>query len=323
MTNSWNHRHGSRRSDKRYDRAGAVVLNRVKLGQAPISLHRIRWMHRGLWGLLALAVLGAGLALWLTVDARFYVYDVQIVGNRRLSHQEIFEASGLRGLHILWARSSVIESRILEALPSLESVEAGCRLPSECTISVVERRPRVLWDERSAVSGELWWIDEEGAVFLVRDGEANSHLTASEATQAESSDGASGRWVVTGPLPRDDGTARYGGTPLRSERHDERSLEEERSDRVQGNLDEQVRVALAELWESGRDLPTAFRYTPEQGLSFVDKHGWRIVVGQGPGMACRLQVMERLVAHLVSREVTPRFVDVRFPEAPYYVPATD
>jgi hypothetical protein len=271
-----------------------VVLNRVKLGQAPVSLHRMRWTQRGLWILLVLAVLGGGLGLWLTLDARFYVYDAEIVGNRRLSHQEIFEASGLWGLHILWARSATIESRILEALPSLESVTASCTLPSACTISIVERRPRVLWDSRSGASGGLWWIDEEGAIFA---GTASVPVQ-DDGAGASGQEGAAGRWVVTGPLPREDGHA-------------------------QDHLDEQVRVALAELWESGRDLSTAFRYSPEQGLSFVDEHGWRIIVGRGPGMARRLQVLDLLVAHLESSGVTPRFVDVRFADAPYYVPAAE
>lgn len=294
MTKSWNPERGR----KRYDRSGAVVLNRVRLGQAPVPLHRIEWTRRGLWLLLVVALISGGLALWLTLDARFYVYHAKITGNRRLSQEEIFEASGLRGLHILWARSGTIESRILEALPSLESVEANCHLPAirgasdtKCAISVVERRPRVLWQEDTGSSGELWWIDEEGAVFPAADGTAP--LTTGGGS--ESSVDASDRWTVTGLLPHDD----------------------------QGSLDEQVRVALKEFWESGRDLPTEFEYTRDRGFSFVDEHGWRIFIGQGTGMERRLQVLDRLVAHLESRGVTPRFVDVRYPEAPFYVPASN
>lgn len=292
MTKSWNPRRGRRR----YDRAAPIVISRARVGQAPMSLQRIRWIHRGLWILLGVAVLGGGLALWLTVDSRFYIYDAQIVGNRRLSHQEIFEASGLEGLHILWARSAAIESEILEALPSLESVDASCGMPAECTISVVERRPRVLWD----ANGERWWIDEEGAIFPGMASMTVQDHGASSAAQvnADALTDDSGQWMVSGPLPRGDGPAR-------------------------GYLDEQVRVALVELWESGRHLPSAFQYDEEYGLSFVDEHGWLVIVGRGPGMTRRLQVLEQLVAHLESRGVEPRFVDVRYPEAPYYAPATD
>jgi hypothetical protein len=262
-------------------------LNRVKLGQAPISLHKVRWMRRVLWFLLVLAVIGGGLGLWLTLDSRFYIYEAEITGTRRLSHEEVFEASELSGLHILWARSGAIESRILEALPSLASVEADCSLPSECMISVVERRPRVLWDE----NGERWWVDEEGAVFLA----GGEVLPADAAGEAQSWRDGSGGWSITGPLPRDD----------------------------DGDLEERVRVALTELWESGVELPTTFQYDREEGLSFVDERGWRVIVGQGTGMARRLRILEELAGHLEVRSVVPRFVDVRFPDAPYYVPAAD
>lgn len=277
MTKSWN----PRRDTRRYERAGSVALSTVKLGQAPVSLDRIRWRHRGLWILLAVALLIGALALWLTMDTRFYIYEAEIDGTRRVSQQEIFEASGLQGLHILWARPASIESQILEALPALESVEVNCDLPSECSISVVERRPRVIWDEGSDRS----WIDEEGTIFLLQAAEVDS------TTLGESS----GAWIVSGPLPREDN----------------------------GDLEGQVLVGLAELWESGRELPDAFQYSPDQGLSFVDEHGWRIVVGAGAGMNRRLQVMDRMVTYLESRGVTPRFVDVRFPEAPYYAPRAD
>jgi hypothetical protein len=35
-------------------------------------------------------------------------------------------------------------------------------------------------------------------------------------------------------------------------------------------------------------------------------------------MEQRLQLLERLVTDLERRGLTPRFVDVRFPDAPYY-----
>jgi hypothetical protein len=277
MTTSWKPHRGT----KRYERAGSVVLNSVKLGQAPISLNKIRWRHRWLWILLALAAVVGALVLWLTVDSRFYVYDAQIDGTRRLSTEQVFDASGLRGLHILWARPAAIESQILESLPSLESVEASCQLPSKCSIAVVERRPRVLWED----SGQRSWIDDQGTVFDAQDAAADVGYLGEDA----------GQWSVTGPLP----------------------LEEE------GHLDPSVRVALEELWQSERDLPGIFQYSPAQGLSFVDENGWRVVVGEGSGMARRLQVLDGLVAHLKAAQVTPRFVDVRFPEAPYYAPRAE
>ncbi len=261
---------------KRYERAGAVVLNQVRLGQAPISLRKSKWLQRGLWVLVAVAVVAGSLALWLTWDSRFYVYGAEIEGTRRISPAEIFRGSGLDGLHILWARSATIEARLLDEFPSLESAEVRCQLPATCGIRVTERQPRVLWQDQENV----WWIDEEGAIFLAEDG----------APVLEPAEGVSGRWAVTGSLPRGD----------------------------DGNLDEPVRVALTELWAGGRDVPTVFDYTPDRGLSFVDQHGWRVFVGRGSGMDERLRALERLTDHLRSQGMAPEFVDVRFPRAPYY-----
>lgn len=99
-----------------------------------------------------------------------------------------------------------------------------------------------------------------------------------------------GAWLVRGPLPRDE---------------DDR-------------LDERVRVALNELWAVGGDMPSSLAYVVGRGFVFTDRRGWRVIVGQGPGMARRLQVLECLAADLQARGLMPRFVDVRFADAPYY-----
>lgn len=271
MTKSW-----KPQQRKRYERAGSIVLNQVRLGQAPISLRRSHWLHVGLWIGAAVAVAAGVLVAWLAWDSRFYVYDAEVVGTRQLSRGDLFEASGLEGLHILWARPGAIESRLLEAFPSLESVSVRCSLPSKCTIVAAERQPRVLWKDE----GEMWWIDEEGAVFSAQGGGGGS----------EAANELASGWRVTGPLPWED----------------------------DGSLDEGVRVALAELWASGKDVPTEFEYEPGRGLSFVHRHGWRVIVGRGSGIDERLRALGRVTAHLESRRVTPVYVDVRFPKAPYY-----
>ena len=264
-----------------YERAGTVVLGQVPLGQAPISLRKSRWLKRLRWSLVALAVLIGALTLWLTLDLRFYVYGAEMVGARWVSPQEILEASELSGLHILWARPAVIEARVLDRLPALESAEVACSLPSNCSIAVVERQPRVLWND----GGQLWWIDEDGAVFPAE----------AEAGGPEAGGDDAPRRVVSGQLPRSD----------------------------EGNLDWQVRVALTELWASDAEIPAGLDYAAEQGLSFVDHHGWRVVLGQGPGMDQRLRALALITARVEASGKAVQVVDVRFPGAPYYSPAGD
>jgi hypothetical protein len=262
-----------RQKTQRFETAGTLVSGRAlvrRASSAPGSL--LRWV-RGLL-LSSLIVVAVG-ALWLAFDDRFYVYHADVVGAVQLSSDEVFRASGLPGLHVLWARPAEIEARLLAELPSLEGAEVACKLPAQCKIAVVERQPRVLWDD----DGQLWWIDAAGVIFP-------ADVAAAATAQETLPEG----WLVRGPLPRDEGSL----------------------------LDERVRVALTELWTLGANLPPVLYYVPSRGLVFTDEQGWRIVIGQGPGMDRRLQVLEWLVADLGARGLTPRFVDVRLASAPYY-----
>ena len=79
------------------------------------------WLRlRGLLLVTLIAIAAGG--VWLGLDDRFYIQRADVTGAVRVSSGEVFRASGLPGLHILWARPSEIEKRILEALPTLESV---------------------------------------------------------------------------------------------------------------------------------------------------------------------------------------------------------
>ena len=89
---------------------------------------------------------------------------------------------------------------------------------------------------------------------------------------------------------------------------------------------QQVDRALVDtLLELVRVLPEikTFRYTTERGVEFNDPQAnWPVYVGVGrsvPGeMAARVTMWRTVAAHLASRNVRPKFVDVRYPQAPYY-----
>jgi hypothetical protein len=246
-----------------------MVIGRAQVKRVPSPSSSPLRRLRGVL-ILSLAAIAAG-ALWLALDARFYVCHADVVGTVRVSPDEVFQASGLSGLHILWVRPAEIEARILAALPGIERVHVACGLSAKCTITVVDRQPQVTWNE----DGRLWWIDADGVIF---------------APQAPAEGLSPEGLLVRGPLPRDE----------------------------DGRLDERVRLALAELWAAGTNVPPLLDYVPARGLVFIDGRGWRVILGQGPGMEERLRVLEWLVADLEARGLTPRFVDVRFADAPYY-----
>lgn len=278
----------NRRRYKKFESVDTLVLGwtSARPDVPPRTLH-----------LALLLLIGAvvALGLWLGLDERFYIRRADVQGAVRTLPAEIFRASGLRGLHLLWVRPAEVERRILGELPTLESaqVKCGLRLLAECTIIVRERQPRVAWNEGNLV----WWIDAEGVIFT-----------------PTPAGGEEVMWVITGPLPRGK----------------------------DGRLAESVRVALNELWgagsqplteagrgegphpqplpEAGRgvEIPSSFEYVPGRGLTFVNSQGWRIILGEGSGMERRLEVLARLTAYLEERGLSPRFVDVRFPDVPYY-----
>jgi len=103
-----------------------------------------------------------------------------------------------------------------------------------------------------------------------------------------------GKWLVVGPLPIDG----------------------------QGRVDPEVLIALEELERLGF-RPGRIAYRPSRGLVMEDPAGWRVVLGKGTGMERRLWVYLKIRAHLLAQGVRPRFVDVRFPDAPYYSVTND
>ncbi|RLC96154.1 MAG: hypothetical protein DRI77_08985, partial [Chloroflexi bacterium] len=255
---------GRRNNRREFETASTLVLGRARVGQRSKTRYSLLAIRN--LSLLLLIVVIAGL-LWLTLDDRFYIYHADVVGAVRTSPEEVFRASGLLGLHVMWVRPGEVESRILAELPGLESARVACGLLDDCAITVVERQPRVMWNE----NGQLWWIDAGGVVF------------PAPGTLPEG-------WLIQGPLPREE----------------------------DGRLDERVRVALTELWSLEADVPQSLYYVPGRGLMFTAERGYRVILGQGPGMAERLQVLACLMTDLEARSLMPQFVDVRFPGAPYY-----
>ena len=255
---------GWQKNRREFETTSTLVLGRARVRQQP-KTRNSQFAIRNLLLLLLIAVIVG--VLWLTLDDRFYVYRADVVGTARVAPEEVFRASGLLGIHVLWVRPAEVEARILAELPGLESAQVACGLLDDCAIAVVERKPRVMWEE----DGQLWWVDDGGVVFpapgLLSEG-----------------------WFVRGPLPRDE----------------------------DGRLDERVRVALTELWSVGAHVPQSLYYVPGRGLTFTDERGYRVILGQGPGMAQRLRVLALQAADLEARGLTPRFVDVRFSDAPYY-----
>lgn len=85
--------------------------------------------------------------------------------------------------------------------------------------------------------------------------------------------------------------------------------------RIEGDLLTAITAAAQALSDV-----RAYRYTAARGLEFTDQGGYQVYLGTGSNMSDRAAVWRALSADLAARGITPKYVDVRFPLAPYYEP---
>jgi hypothetical protein len=122
------------------------------------AVHEINW-PRVVSGAILLGVMVA--SIWIGSSDLFYIRAPQITGNVRVPEQAIVTASGMAGLHILWANARDAEAGLMRAAPQLESAQVTCELPANCSIAVRERQPLFAWRWGQAVV----WIDRAGVAF--------------------------------------------------------------------------------------------------------------------------------------------------------------
>lgn len=61
-----------------------------------------------------------------------------------------------------------------------------------------------------------------------------------------------------------------------------------------------------------------YQYSEQDGLSFRNAVGWPVRLGTGQEIDVKLDLLRSLTDYLSVQGVAPAFVDVRYPEAPYY-----
>jgi hypothetical protein len=59
-------------------------------------------------------------------------------------------------------------------------------------------------------------------------------------------------------------------------------------------------------------------YSHTTGISFTTREGWPVYLGDGKNMEAKLTILVALRQDLMTRGVSPEFIDVRFVERPFY-----
>jgi cell division septal protein FtsQ len=77
-------------------------------------------------------------------------------------------------------------------------------------------------------------------------------------------------------------------------------------------------VAAAETYHSLLSPVSQFQYSRDRGLSYQNEHGWPVHLGDGEGAELKVAIVDALVERLANEGQTVEYIDVRFPESPFY-----
>jgi cell division septal protein FtsQ len=77
-------------------------------------------------------------------------------------------------------------------------------------------------------------------------------------------------------------------------------------------------VAAVEVLEQKQPEVRVYQYSDRYGLSFNSAYGWPVHLGDGREIALKLNLASALTDYFLDQGIVPAFVDVRYPEAPYY-----
>jgi hypothetical protein len=210
--------------------------------------------------------------------AYFHVPAATILGSDRLSKDEIEAVLGITGESIFLVQPNDLETRLRLNYPELASAEVKVYLPNHVYVNVNERQPVILWQQGDGFT----WIDSTGVAFRPR-GQVNGLVPV--------------LGLATPPA---------GGPSTDDSLSPPPYIQKELVDAI---------LILAPNVPAGSTLT----FEPNEGFGWKDSRGWNIFFGLDPqDMPLKLRVYQSLVDSLVSRGKVPEYINVAYPNAPYY-----
>ncbi len=133
-----------------------------KSSPVPIRSGRNRVRRSFFWRLLGALALGVMLVLVINFSLSsnaFRLEQVKVVGTRNDALINKIQSMGMRGENIFLLNAEAMAARI-EASPLVSSVELDKQLPNQLVVTVVERKPVLLWQTRQGTFS----VDRTGMV---------------------------------------------------------------------------------------------------------------------------------------------------------------
>jgi hypothetical protein len=265
----------------RYDIAMSAPYGRAEsYGQpkAPaISMPKIGLGPR-LLSFLLVALCATGLYYLFSMDP-FIVRDASILGNSRVSAQQIASILGVANQPAALLNPAQIEYNILATFPDIAVASVEVNLPASVVVTVRERQPVVAWLQ----DGQTIWVDAHGYAFAPR-GEGAGLVTVTA--------------VGAPPVPEGANVAQTVGARLF----------------LTPGLSAAI-VTIAPLVPEG----AALVFDPGYGLGWSDPRGWRVYFGHSNGdAALKYQVYQSMLDYLSRENIQPVLINVEYPGAPFY-----
>lgn len=208
----------------------------------------------------------------------FFVPSATVLGNNHISAEEINSLLGVTGQNIFTVQPDELQTRLRMNYPELLSAEVKVYLPNHVYVTISERVPVIIWQRGEGYT----WIDEAGVAFRPRGLQAGLVPVI----------------AVDDPIP---GIVEPGDlfTPPPY-------MQEELVDAI---------LALSPLLPAG----TSMTFDSAQGLGWKDSRGWQVYFGTSvEDMPLKARVYQSLVDSLMARNIYPAYINVMYPEAPYY-----
>lgn len=265
----------SRNVDQRQGVKKMFDLPRIKL-RAPVSGVRQPRDHWRTASFL-LAFLSATAIYLMWTLPYFHVPAVTVLGNIRLSREDIEAVLGITGQSIFLVQPNDLAMRLRLNYPELASTEVNVYLPNYVYVNVNERQPVIVWQQGEGIT----WIDATGVAFRPH-GQVNGLIP------------------VVGLATPPAGAP--SGDPLNPPQF------------MQKGLVDAILVLAPSV-----PADTTLIYAPGDGLGWKDSRGWDVFFGTGAqDMQLKLRVYQSLVDSLVGYGKVPEYINVAYPDAPYY-----
>jgi hypothetical protein len=232
--------------------------------------------------------------LGISSSSDFRIASIQTIGLERTNPADVNAVVKIHDLPIYAVDKKQVEERLLLAFPEFSHVSVKVNFPANIIIEAVERVPVLVWQ----YSGQLYWVDADGAIFPPRGEEISGSTLKIKSEQ---------------PPPPPPSTI-----PIQEKNIFSSRMVSPTSGIHSNEMDKTLLDAAHRLSEL---IPpeTVLVYSGYDGLGWYDSRGWNVYIGIDLiDLDMKMVVYRALVTQLEQEGITPSMISVEHIHAPFY-----